>query len=332
MKKNILLSGVNFKSTSGPNSFGVRLVNALEERGWKVETDSKMYKGNIALVFIQPDFPLDPKIKVVQRLDGIWFNPDEFYTKNAFIKWQYSRAQYVVFQSDFDRQMITKWWGQPQEYTVIRNGISISETSSTVKNQFAIETLTGRTVTFNCMHPLFASAADWHGQKRLEANITLFKQFKRVNANAKFIILGDPKFDQNRLLNEEKHNVFCLGRKDHETCLDIYSAVAKSGGWFIHLAWADHCPNTVVEALSRGCPVVCASTGGTKELVGDNGIVIPDGEYNFSLYDYDNPPQIELKSFDVRRLEMCPNVDRDSVSIEKTADKYCEVFEKLSRR
>ena len=66
----------------------------------------------------------------------------------------------------------------------------------------------------------------------------------------------------------------------------------------IHLAWLDHCPNVVVEAVASGVPVICAESGGTKELVGGFGAVILEKqEYGFELVDYDKPPAIDVSNF-----------------------------------
>ena len=63
----------------------------------------------------------------------------------------------------------------------------------------------------------------------------------------------------------------------------------------LHTAWLDHCPNTVVESLSQGTPVICSEHGGTKELIQEFGIILKESqEYNFELTDYDNPPRIDV--------------------------------------
>ena len=63
----------------------------------------------------------------------------------------------------------------------------------------------------------------------------------------------------------------------------------------IHLAWLDWCPNTVVEGLCCGLPVLCSSNGGTKELVKNDGVVIQiEDDYipgdPASLY---SPPEVD---------------------------------------
>jgi glycosyltransferase involved in cell wall biosynthesis len=86
-------------------------------------------------------------------------------------------------------------------------------------------------------------------------------------------------------------HIFYAGSQPHEVCLEIFSA----SNWMLHTAWLDHCPNTVVEALSQGTPVICSEQGGTKELVQGYGIILKENiEYNFELVDYDRPPILEI--------------------------------------
>lgn len=49
----------------------------------------------------------------------------------------------------------------------------------------------------------------------------------------------------------------------------------------IHPRLGDWCPNTVIESMACGVPVVCGSWGGASELVGDGGVVVPTGEWTY---------------------------------------------------
>ena len=119
---------------------------------------------------------------------------------------------------------------------------------------------------------------------------------------------------------------FVVGRPDiiytgnikHDLCLQAY---AMSDA-MIHLAWLDHCPNVVVEALSQKCPVICTDSGGTKEIVASGGFILPEPEqYNFELTDYDSPYSLDLsllQNLSVEDLE----VDGSKIDLLNTADAY----------
>jgi glycosyltransferase involved in cell wall biosynthesis len=271
----IHLDNVNMGSTSGPNSFAKRLVIGLIESGHEVE----LYDGrnaDVSIVFIEPSGrPLANK--VVQRLDGIWFSPSEFETKNSAIKWMYENSDGVIWQSEFDKGMTTKWWGQPKSGTVIRNGINASEIK-----KFQIPALEQIRQQYEM---LFVCSANWHPQKRLITNIELYKHLKSFYSSAALIVLGS-----NPIKVADPH-IFYAGSQPHDVCLEIFSA----SNWMLHTAWLDHCPNTVVESLSQGTPVICSEHGGTKELIHEFGIVLKESqEYKLELVDYDNPPRIDV--------------------------------------
>jgi glycosyltransferase involved in cell wall biosynthesis len=70
----------------------------------------------------------------------------------------------------------------------------------------------------------------------------------------------------------------------------------RGGDAFIHLAWLDHCPNSVVEALVCGLPVLCSHNGGTKEIVRSNGIVLKcEEDYEFKKVPLYKPPKCDKK-------------------------------------
>jgi len=115
-------------------------------------------------------------------------------------------------------------------------------------------------------------------------------------------------------------NVYFTGLVDHDTCLQVFAA----SDWMLHLAWLDHCPNVVVEALSQDCPIICTDSGGTKEIVGKNGIIIPESkQYNFELTDYDNPYELRIPSLELQKIE----VDNSYLDIKNVAQRYIQMFQ-----
>ena len=267
---------VNFGSTSGPNTFANRLARGLFESGHEVLEASA--GADASLVFIEPSgAPLASR--VVQRLDGVWFSPSEFHTKNAAIKRLYDVADAVVFQSEFDKSFVTRWWGS-KPGAVIGNGISL----------LPVERLTlGLLIEMRQRYKtMFCCSSNWHAQKRLAANLELFYHLNSTCCpNSCLIIMG-----HNPDKRSSHPHVFYAGSESHDVCAEVYSAC----NWMLHLAWLDHCPNVVVEALAQGTPVICSEAGGTKELVGGYGLVLKEAkEYDYSLVEYDKPPAIDVK-------------------------------------
>jgi glycosyltransferase involved in cell wall biosynthesis len=98
--------------------------------------------------------------------------------------------------------------------------------------------------------------------------------------------------------------------------------------WFLHCAWADHCPNVVCEALSQGTPVVCSEVGGTKELVGSYGYVLK--EMCSDCKHYDHPPELDVTQVidlpDRHSLDYSTIADID---IKSVANNYVKLFNEL---
>jgi len=294
----IHFSNVNFNSRSGPNSFAYRLGRELTRRGHKITGNPE--ECEVFLAFIEAASRPPAHAKFIQRLDGIWFKPDEFITHNVGIKWTYDNAEQVIWQSNFDRNMSEHHWGK-RSGRVIRNGIDVKP--QPVSN-YPLSHIKGRK---------FVCSANWHNQKRLTENLLLFRQVQEEDDV--LLIMGSNATSPLGF----RSNEIVLGNIDHASCLEIYN----QADWFIHLAWLDHCPNVVVEALSQGCPVICTTAGGTDELVRDRGIIVPETEYKFELVDYDNPPKLDLSNFELRDI---PSFDTTDLEIGTVADQYEEMF------
>ena len=89
----------------------------------------------------------------------------------------------------------------------------------------------------------------------------------------------------------------------------------------LHMAWLDHCPNVVVEALSQDCPVICTDSGGTKEIVQKNGMIIPESTpYEYELLNYDKPYSLNFDDFVLP--DKMAEVNNNHLDIEMVARRY----------
>jgi len=324
----IHFSNVNFSSNTGPNSFGHRLADQFEKLGHEIVLDYKR-PHDVFLAFIEAASNPYPRAKTVLRLDGIWFKPNDFEKNNRSIKQCYMNFDKVIWQSDFDRQMIEKWFGKRDGH-VIHNGIELKS-----YKPYQLPQNFSKEGPFPENHIYFICSSNWHGQKRLPDNIRLFKRIRKFlrskNIDSTLLVLGN--YDNNVAKEVIKvwtkgspERIAWIGNASHQECLELYSAVAKSGGYMIHLAFADHSPNVLCEALSQRCPVIYASDGGgCKELVLKSGIEVPSTKkYNFELVDYDNPPPIDINKFKIPKNQVF--VKNEHVNIELIARRYLGVM------
>jgi glycosyltransferase involved in cell wall biosynthesis len=303
----VKFSNVNFQSRTGPNTFAQRLVLELSQLGWTVINDHcHSQRPDVVLAFIEPVTPVHDGVPVVQRLDGIWTKQEQFDAgMNDRILKTYFEAKDVIWQSDFDRKVTTRLFGSRPGH-VIRNGISLARNLEfpdalvNLRNQY---------------EKMFVCSANWHPQKRLKDNLELFQKVRHQFSSACLLILGS-----NPDVRIADPHVFYTGNIDHQLCLAVYATV----DWMIHLAWLDHCPNVVVEALSQNTPIICTDSGGTHEIVRDNGIVIPENvSYDFGVVDYDSPPPINIpSSLDLSKR----NVNAHYLDISEVAKQYDAVL------
>ena len=298
-------------SHTGPNTFAASLARGLYESGHSVELTH--HGADISLVFIEPS-GRQLADRVCQRIDGIWFSSKQFYTHNSNIKAQYLTANAVIYQSEFDKQMITKWFGATKNGFIVRNGTDVKPVT-----QFVTPNLK----KIRSSHDkVFVCSASWHGQKRLAQNVELFMHLREIYSQERccLIVLGQPDW------MTPDPDIFWMGHQPLEVCTEIYSMA----NWMIHLAWCDHAPNTVVHALSQGTPVICSEVGGTKELVEGFGVVLTEQPYDFQLYDYDNPPSVDVTQL-LKLPEKSALGQHCDISIERVVKDYVSVFESCLR-
>jgi len=270
--------------------------------GHNIVNENESY--NAALIFIEPASKLNKSARIVQRLDGIWFKPDQFYTHNVGIKQTYDSSDHIIWQSEFDKKMTYHHWGD-RPGSIIHNGILLNNVDVTLPEILKIR---------DSYQYMFVCSANWHRQKRLKENIELFFKLKEKYPSSCLVIMGS-----NPDCSINHNDIFYTGSISHSVCLQIFS----SADWMIHLAWLDHCPNVVVEALSQNCPVICNDSGGTREIVRDNGIIIKENKsYNFELVDYDRPYRLNIPSLGLPIIE----VDNSYLDIKKVAQKYARVL------
>lgn len=295
---------------NGPSFFLSRLAKEFESLGISVVDDPQA--SDVYLVFIQDDPAKIATlkkhgIKVVQRLDGIYFDSKsmikDIIRLNLPILNTYLQSDAVVFQSEFSKKLVTSHFGQPSNSRIIYNGIDLSHN---IKQNTA---------------DIIVCSANWRRHKRLKEIIDVFNQ---LGDNWKLIVLGKPdvKISNSRITQ--------LVAPSFESVANIYS----NASLFIHLSWLDFCPNSVVEALSVGLPVVCGNKGGTRELVemtGGGFIATTDDDFNFDLIDLYHPPPIKAIDEIVEFIESkkYPSVNRIPISIQTCAAKYVDLFNSL---
>lgn len=291
---NILLENVDLRSTSGPNHFGQKLVKYLTLRGVQF---NKSLPYDKKLTFIQSSGQRKD-LDMYLRLDGIYFNSGfDCERMNHNIKASYHDAKGVIFQTNFNKELIFKWFGPHSNYAVINNGadvLSISdfEISEQIKNRYG------------SFDNVWSCAASWHSFKRLKENIKYFLEF--AGDNDCLIVCGS-----NPDYVIEHPRIFYVGNLSISELMSVY----KISKYFIHLAYLDHCPNVVIDARACGCNIICSSAGGTREIAGLEATIVNEPDWNYSFLESPVPPSLEFDN-------ITDNSFDSKISMASVAKKY----------
>lgn len=290
---------INRTCSGGPGIFCSRLQKSLIEQGLKLTKDS------INQISVISGHYKD-KVNNILRLDGLYFKKNDKRNRNIFES--YKKFDHVVFQGEFCKQQYEAFTGIKKNHSIIPNGVG--ENFFTKQNNILTKT-----------RPRVIASASWRRHKRLEEIIEAFKDVRLKNVD--LWVLGG----KNKKFQGLTSNIYLF----NSLPVDALPTTYQSCDAMIHLAWLDWCPNTVVEGLASGLPVLCSHNGGTKELVKDSGLIIElEEDYipgtELDLY---SPPKVDTNKIVEAVLELIeipkPKT-REDLKIDNVALKYKETF------
>lgn len=267
----VIFDNVNFSSSSGPNSFALKLAQVFHEKNILCPEGEK---PSAQLSFIQSNLKLAP---IFQRLDGIYFNiSQDWKSLNYPIKNTFDASIGVIYQSAFNKKLTEEYFGKKDNFAIIHNGTNLELISRIPLLQNPI---------LDSFSTVYCCASTWRPHKRLRSNIDYF--LSCASEDSCLVVAGDGA-EQNGLISHPR--IFYVGSLEYTQLISLY----KRADFFIHLAYLDHCPNVVVDARASGCEIICADSGGTKEVAGSNAKVIKDKSWNFEPLELYNPPKLDF--------------------------------------
>lgn len=246
----------------------------------------------------------------VVRLDGIYYDREREGMNKPIVA-ALAKAHGVIYQSQFSKKMIKHMLRLPKVHNaVIHNGVDRSAYSKLTKERKSDHT--------------FVSCAHWRINKRpkeiaqafLDANIPDSLLYM-IGEMPKEFIVKDPK-------------IIYLGSQDRKEVLQTY----KNSDYMIHICHIDSCPNSVVEGLGAGLPVVCNNVSGTPEIVGQSGIIADlDPEFDFKFVkNMDSLPKINHEKL-VEAIQSITKagltIDRPDLDIRASAQQYIALFQQV---
>jgi glycosyltransferase involved in cell wall biosynthesis len=292
----IYLENVNLQSSNGPNSFANKLIPPMIRLGHQFVNPSL---AEINLCFIESPVKA-PKVPRIQRLDGIYYNTRFNYNQqNANIKRTYDESNGVIYQSEYGKKLITKFFGEHPKSAVIHNGANMEAIQAAIPMKNDVE---GRNI--------WSCAASWRPHKRLGENIRYFLEHK--GEKDILIVAGEtPKIIDDK-------SVYYMGNLTQNQLYSLY----KGSTYFLHLGWLDCCPNVVVDARACGSKVICTTSGGSAEVAGPDAIIIEEEDWDFTPLDLYDPPKLNFE----KKLDNTHNVGYNMEMVAKEYAKFLESF------
>ena len=265
----------------------------------------------------------------VFRVDGIYFDKNETtgsnYEHNKPIFEGVDNAMGIIFQSSFSYKLISSFHTKiDKPYDIINNGVDskiFSPKGSDNRKELGVKD--------NDL--VFVTSTKWRAHKRLKDVINVFIEFEKNSNRACHLLVLGKDSNIEHIRHPRIHNIGFVHPKD----LPIWY---RTGSIFLFFSWLDHCPNSVVEAIACGLPVVCTNQGGTRELIEmtKSGIVVEaDKEFTFELVDLYKPPTpdydktLEAINKIVSNYDSyVQNIDRTMIYIDNVARRYVRFIEK----
>lgn len=201
---------------------------------------------------------------VILRLDSVYYDSATDYNgRNAEISKSHQIADGIIYQSNYSKMLIEallKPRKLDAKLAVIPNGIEPDWCGDPIEHSGINITVTGK----------------HRRHKRLKEIIELFIEYNKQYPDSKLHIFG--RLHDNK---EVKHkDIVYYGHVDRSKMVDILRVTDFS----IHLSKRDSSPNSVVEMIGAGIPVITTNNcGGATEMcqITPGCVIINgDGDYN----------------------------------------------------
>jgi len=264
----------------GPGTFQTLLVKKLEQDGWGITYPDDKVKADVVFVVggtAKLGWLASQKRKgatIVHRLDGLNWKP--FLLDGPFKEKIVAQirnwlcviirnhfADHVVYQSNF----IKEWWHRAHGMAKVKESVIYNSTDLSVFH--------ARTNHKNKKIERIVCVEGAVGDDAPTVNtvVKLAKFAATDHKNWAFYIYGDV----GSILTEKTKdldNVNLCGRLPRSEMAKVYNM----SDVYLALEINPPCPNSVVEALASGLPVVGYDTGSLSELISpDGGVTVPYG-------------------------------------------------------
>jgi glycosyltransferase involved in cell wall biosynthesis len=241
-----------------------------------------------------------------------------------------SRADAIVYQSRFSHRIHQEFARPDPSGTPVRE----------IVNGVPLDIFCPRSApSLRAGGPHLAITAQFRIGKRLRDAVLIINALRRTYPNALLHVIGDMDVLARESLGGLSMEACVLhGRVSSEALPDLYASMDVG----LCPSLFDACPNSVIEMIACGLPVVTTTASGAAELVPDAALTVgeevPLGFIEF--HNYRRFPVVDVEAWcsaieavlqDKRRWrERCIEHARATFDIETVADRYAAVIELAS--
>ena len=215
--------------------------------------------------------------KVVVNQDGVaypgWAG-DRTGELNAPLRRALHGADHVLYQSLFSKRSSDAFLGEPDgPWEILPNAVDVKTFTPGPSPSDG---------------PVVLLGGDQTQEYRLELGLETFRHVLDAHPGARLLVSG-------RLVSDPEPTIRRLSLHGSVEFVGRYTqtdapALIRRAHVLLHTKVNDPCPTAVIEAMACGVPVAYAASGGTVELVGDEGgIGVPHDD----AFDEDRPPAAE---------------------------------------
>lgn len=245
-------------------------------------------------------------------------------------------ADHVIYQSVFSHQIHSRFFRR-KPYSIIVNGAEYM--GSKLLNEIEPDCEKIRVVTLY---------DEWRPSKRIHELIRFIKWAnEEAQVPIELTIIGysgktSVCFSKDDLFTLE-NELYIKSIPKFKTFTEEIKHILLVSDVYLTFSFRDACPNTVVESMAFGLPVVAVASGGLLDIVGNAGVLIPgndfeNGFYCAHRYECDFPMvnynailegvKEVVKNKEYYRMLVAKRFE-DELSIEKVSRKYAAVLQML---
>ena len=321
----------------GMTSFRLKFEAGLKQRG--VDVTHNPDEATESILVIAGTRNLLPLwrakrrgLHVVQRLDGInWVHRKKNTGVKHFLRAEYGNlilsfirsriATHILYQSEFSHRWWDDWYGKPKiPFCVVHNGVDLNIYNPNGQNDLPKDKLRLLVVEGN-----LGGGYDLGLENAIQLTETLAEQYQLP---IELMVVG-------KISDEHKASVQSRSRVSIQWMGAVPREQIPRIDRSAHLLFSSDinaaCPNSVIEAMACGLPVVGFATGALHELVlGDSGRIVA---YGGDVWKLDHPDIAALAKaaaeilYDQPRFRHAARAQAESaLGLDKMMDGYLKIL------